>query len=573
MLRKLVKISIVSATIISSSGFFAHNSQAEQNYCAAIRGNGDAMPAHWGAMAKIVAEKGIPSAMAGGSSASITMFLIESLSLNQFVSHEDHLKQATLIKSFQGYFEALAYTDEGEAILNILSDAPEIRQLVSLAHDLENLELSPKQWVLIKKSLSQILNLLDSQQILSLVNPEFADYVQETLGIMANAQEDSSLEILAVLNFRKSEIEKSIIDFGKFDSQNDDSLFFRPGLFNFGSLAHAFGQMGDFYASHPLADEQVFGAYKNQMKSFLSECATPRTKDLSWRQIVELKPQCQEIITQAVLKYRSSHLTSGLKGELLSRVYHPIGHYLSTFPTTSVLVGDAAIEFKEKLSRYRFNSDPNFGRDFRIHTDDLRFGYWGSEEELQNIESVFHTQMPYRIDAKSQRFLSLGDAPWLAALSTSPAEPGLSRILPIEEKYFSAGGWNDLHPTLILRAHGCDEVVYITRKGGESFFAQGVIKRLIDLDGFDWARFDGLSKDERWELNAQGVPSDRGPRTTKWSELYNMANPESSIRRSMRMADQILCTDWDRTSSRTNMNPMIEDALRSPLIGGNELCI
>mgnify|MGYP003353358551 CR=1 FL=1 len=50
-----------------------------ENYCVGVRGNGEAEPAHPAALARMVEEFGMPNAMAGGSSATITMFLAEQV--------------------------------------------------------------------------------------------------------------------------------------------------------------------------------------------------------------------------------------------------------------------------------------------------------------------------------------------------------------------------------------------------------------------------------------------------------------------------------------------------------------
>jgi hypothetical protein len=176
-------------------------------------------------------------------------------------------------------------------------------------------------------------------------------------------------------------------------------------------------------------------------------------------------------------------------------------------------------------------------------------------------------------DEKSKKFMSLGEASWLSALSTSPAEPGLSNLVDINKDLISAGGWNDLHPTLVLKAYGCKDIVYVTRKGGESVFAQGVIKKLTDIDGFNWEEWAGLTADERREKNANGNDLDLGADASLWSKLYNMANPKSSIRNSMSAATTIVCTDWDRYDSRKDMNALIEDAFTSPwLTDSREIC-
>ena len=103
----------------------------DDRYCAAIRGNGELMPAHWGSFSKLVERYGLPSAMAGGSSASITMFLLESVSLNKLAKSK--IEKALLIKSFEGYFETLSQTKEGKAMLSLMSEKKKLGELSSKA--------------------------------------------------------------------------------------------------------------------------------------------------------------------------------------------------------------------------------------------------------------------------------------------------------------------------------------------------------------------------------------------------------------------------------------------------------
>ena len=58
------------------------------NYCAGIRGNGELAPAHWGSMARIIENKGLPESVAGGSSAAITLFLLDGVSRNDTVNKD-----------------------------------------------------------------------------------------------------------------------------------------------------------------------------------------------------------------------------------------------------------------------------------------------------------------------------------------------------------------------------------------------------------------------------------------------------------------------------------------------------
>lgn len=417
--------------------------------------------------------------------------------------------------------------------------------------------------------LGSLKTLLESSDLRDLINPEFIEYTVETVGMAEQALENPEGGLAEVVEYRKSQISQSVLQFGQFNAETDMSLFFRPGLVDFAGLGRAFGRMADFYAGYPVQSAEVNQAVQNDLNVFLNFCA-PGSEQLTWTELVEKRPDCRNLLGRAALTYRSAHDSTTME---TSRVYENIGAHLATFPTTSVLIGDAVGLYEEQLQAYKVNADANFGGDLLVHTDDLKFGYWGDSEALEAVQKEFSEGLMYRADAKTRRFVSLGDAPWLQALSTSPAEPGLARILPIREGVLSAGGWSDLHPTLILQAHGCQDIVYITRRGGESFFAQGVIKRLLDIDGYEFSQFEGMSSEERREHNAQGIESDVGSNATSWSKLYNMANPQSSLRRSLRAASSIVCTDWDRTNSRADMNPMIEEAFRAPTLQANELCL
>jgi hypothetical protein len=122
------------------------------------------------------------------------------------------------------------------------------------------------------------------------------------------------------------------------------------------------------------------------------------------------------------------------------------------------------------------------------------------------------------------------------------------------EEAVSAGGWSDLHPVLLLRASGCDKVIYVTRRGGESMFGQGVAKRLLGYDR-DWADIKSVA------LNNGG---DRNDMTSLWSKLYNLANRQSSISQALQNADAVLCTDWDRFKVTNGIRDLIKDAYKSP---------
>lgn len=508
--------SLIFSSVISASAPMAY-----ANYCAAIRGNGELMPAHWGAMSSLVEDQGIPSAMAGGSSASITMFLLESLSLNPLP--QNNSERALLIKSFQGYLEALSQTPEGKAIQALLEDKGAFQMILATSPKLDAAMKNPAAKALITKHLSDLQTLIQSKDLKEIINPEFALYVQRTLKL--SQQNDQSTQ--ALVNYRSGQISHAIKNFGKFDSQTDKTLFVRPGLIDFKKLAGILGKMGDFYAGYN-NESEMGKQIEQRLGDFLKLC-TPDSKNLSWRELNEQRPACRQLLGSAVLMYRGANASGK------SRISENVGAHIPAFPTTSVLTGAAVEQFTKLYVDYQTTTDQNFG-DFSVNPSDLHFGYWGDLSALQKIEKQFKTVPEYMNDAKSQKFLSLGESAWLNVLSTSPAEPGLSRITALSRTQLSAGGWSDLHPVMVLKAYGCDNIIYVTRKGEESSFAQGVFRRLTNADD----------------------------KTV--SQFYSIANPQSSIMRSQKNAAKIKCTDWNSFDVAKDLNGLIEESMKAPLI-------
>ena len=550
-------------TIVSCFLFFP-TLQASENYCLAIRGNGEAMPAHWGAMSQVIQKKGMPKALAGGSSASISLFLLDSLAANpRKLTNTDY---SLLVKSFQGYFEALTQTKEGKAIAAILADKQIFRELIDRASRLELTRITPQEIRFFKGHLSSLQTLLNSYDLKGLINPEFEAYVKETI-YFADALGYKKMGVTPeMVEYRKIQISHAIKNFGSFNAAADDAIFFRPGLISFTHLANVIGIMGDFYAGIKVKNNAVQNQIEQDVEQFLKTCS-PGSEKLTWSQLSKAKPTCQQLFVKAVLKYRT--VSEGSKSV---RIQELIGSNLAAFPTTAVLTGEAVIKFRKAREDFRFAQDLKFGRQFQVSDEDVHFGYWGDKYKLRDIGNNLRYDSFTRNDKKSQKFLSLGSRSWLEALATSPAEPGLSALVDLNQEMVSAGGWSDLHPTLDLKAYGCEDVVYLTRKGGESFFAQGVMKRLTNYEGFEFSDWFNLSQTQTYQENARGNSRDQGSYASSWSQLYNMANGQSSIRLSMRAANSIVCTDWDSFDPRKQLNALVENAFLADWLSGDEIC-
>ncbi|OIP30007.1 MAG: hypothetical protein AUK47_26235 [Deltaproteobacteria bacterium CG2_30_63_29] len=449
--------------------------------CVGIRGNGELIFSHFASLARILEEYGLIDGAAGGSSGSISMFLLESVLSNPAVydcggractHRESATRAAFLMKSLQAYLLVLSETDEAKAFLFILP-------LIAKFQEAGISELANTDLDAARTALNDVLN-----------SPDVADLVNdEVLDLLANSP--SPL-------WHAEDIIGALANFGAFDA-TDPSIFIRPGLLDFGQLARKIGRIANFYAAVGPADLPGLGA-------LLDACAEPG-RGLDWVQVAELDAgngeSCSDALVRLMSAYRAALLP--IEGEVANRVDQLIGQTIPCLVSTSVLEGDAVTKFQEARTLYLAAQPYTLNVSF----DDIVFGYWGPENVLATVQS---NPKSYT-DLKTQKFRSLGQTTWGEAMSFSPAEPGLARAKELNATQVSAGGWSDLHPTLVLNNMGCDKVVYLTRKGKESGFATGVATLL------------GMSA-------AQGT------------QLYDL-EAQSAFRLSIEEADGVWCTNWN----------------------------
>jgi hypothetical protein len=593
----LTSLTFATMIAMSSFGAIASSTQSytqEGSYCAAIRGNGPKVPSHWGSMARLTERYGMPSAMAGGSSASITMFLLESISINKMVSTD--VERALLIKSIEGYMETLSKTKEGKALIKLFTDKANImalaQKLISTGGVPADNATKAEVMALQAKHMKEVQILLESSDLNELLNPEIKKYIKDAIGLKQKYDNTSDEVIKSALeqqmNYRQLQIKYAFENFGNFNTVTDNTLFFRPGLIDFEKFAKLFGRMADFYAGYDLGrNNEVKKKVDGLIHTFIKACGT-NSEGKSWQQIavkkINISPTveytCRQILGKAVLDYRTESKIQEAKGlKINSRINDKIGKYISTFPTTSVIVGKAVTKYKKFHKDYLKATNDDIGKEFNLKYNQIKYGYWGNSPELRIIKRNLENKNGFidgrgesinlSQDRKSQKFKSLGESSWLSALSTSPAEPGLARLLPIKDtngktikNIISAGGWDDLHPTLVLRAVGCKNIVYVTRRGGDSMFGQGVIEKFTKIDGFDWDEWKGLSASQKKLKNAKGDISDLD---SDWSKLYNLSNPDSSFSKSIELADSVWCTNWDDPKLKKGLKKLVKDGYDAPL--------
>ncbi len=480
--------------------------------CAAVRGNGESILTHFASLSRIVEHYGVVDGMAGGSSGSITTFTYESMLKHPAVhrcgasrcdADSEAARVALALKSVQGYADVVGDSDEAVSIKGLASTIGKIKADYA-AKGIDALGTADSI-----EAAKRIKEVLSVPEVRALVNPEVFTMLAD----------------VAHLSFNVGEIKTSILQLGAF-SVDDNRLFFRAGVLNWPELASLFGRVGDFYAGYGPSD-------KAGMSSWLDACAES-TRDKPWSQAANVAIQsgggtCGSTFEALVKAYRTK--ARAAEGTYASRIDEPAGDPkspLHKLVSTAVLERDAATKYKAARARYVKGEIATGSIPFDPAFTDVNFGYWGSDADLAKVE-----ENGERFDdLKTKKFTSLGNAPWRQILAASPAEPGLSRFVELADGRFSAGGWSDLAPALVLKNLGCEHVVYVTREGDESGFATKIAKNA------------GMSESD-------------------WKNLYDLSNPTSGYARSVAAADGVWCTNWNGFTD-AQMTAEVLDAFDAP---------
>lgn len=545
---KLVKLfyTLAITTLWSNLAF------SQNDYCIAVRGNGEIMPAHWGALAQTIEIYGIPKKMAGGSSASITTFLTESVLMNPLILNErDERKKiekaSFLIKSFQGFFIQLANKEQYRDLVKFLitistGKHDDLEKLILNEFVTKNGELKPD----LVKNLNNVIAEVRRSKI----------FYGPLLQRLEKQVTKNPTDITAVSRLLE-QIKFSVQNFGKFNAREDDGILLRDGIINFPALAEAFGKMANFYSLRS-ANSRTNSLVFNNAASFL-EKYSENSIGKTWLQSCPQDSACMQDFSAVIENYFSKVIIKN------SRTQDLIGSKLGALISTSIATGKLAASIAKAKNDFDINFDLNIGKNLQPNNSDLKFGYWGNTQDLNKVQVTFAKKHTLSEIDKSKRFLNLGSKPWIQALSASPAEPGLSSFVKINDDYISLGGWSDLAPTVVLKASGCKNVVYITRQGGDSFFAQGIAKRLIGFPNMDFSFLDSKLKANKIRNNDGFVFSkvddlNKNGLDPLWSKMYNMSDSNSSIAVSLSAADSIICTHWGNFKLQKNFTQMIEEA-------------
>lgn len=485
--------------------------------CAAIRGNAHYLFAHFGALARLVEHYGPMHGLAGGSSATMTMFLYESIHKNPYVlaypeGPSRDMRIALLLKSFVGHLEVLMAGPEAMAVRTLAPIYQKARERGVFAlgfHDYKSVATA-------------LLDIFNSPDLGSMVDPEVRLMLtnRDQLGYASYA-------------YKVMEVRKAVESLATFRAE-DQKLFFRHGVVNFAKMAEVVGRLAQFNAGYQPVDGPA-------MQEFLRLCGGEEGRGKTWSGIKALSfagKSCGARYHELYQGFLKRYV--GFEADYFNRIDEPAGRSLPVIAATAIIQGETEVaQYKQALARYRQGEEPAW----RLAFSSLKYGYWVPRSHAD----IMFKNLAQNQDAKSQKAVDLGSATWRTILEVSPAEPGLAAAVPLADgARISLGGWPDLAPVQALQAIGCREVVYITRESAETPF-------IVQPQPINATRAPS------------GVAEQLNMTEAERSSLYELKNPRSSYAEALSKAQAIWCTDWNRFKD-SEFEAMFDEAYQARMV-------
>ena len=384
-------VGLVPASASARSGEYTpRRPVASWSTCAGIRGNGQNLFAHYGALARHVEEYGAITCAAGGSSGSITTFLLESIWANPDVHNcergnrqrrcrtlQRDARMALMLKSVVGLVDTGLFEDV-DTVSELLGEiaAGDIDGLLTGATPLEGVDA----FVRLLRDLGPLVN----QELIELLLTS-PDPVFHATDIIDGLQKGVQFVV------------------------DDPKVFLRTSVVDFDAFATLLGVYGSFYAAYGPADRAGVG-------DWLDACAEP-SLGLTWQETAALAGPhgrtCGETFGDLFNQYREAFATEGGP----NRADDPVGTYLPAFGVTGVLTGDAIGQWEAARAAWIDAEPIPFQPDF----DDIGVGYWGNDQELRRMDHRLDRRFD---DLVAEQFVPLGPASWREVLRRHRPNPG-----------------------------------------------------------------------------------------------------------------------------------------------------
>lgn len=480
----LLMQSPANATFGGWYAYYPARPAPQNSVCAGIRGNGANLFAHYGVLARQVEEYGPVTCAAGGSSGSITTFILESIWANPDLhrcnrgrrcnDRKRDARKALMLKSFIGLSEAGVFQDI--ATINALLEALE-------DHDVMDQMSGPTPL----EGVAAFIGIL--RDLGPLINPEVIE--------LLITSPDPVFHATDIIEGLQKGVQ-FVVD--------DPRVFLRTSVINFNAFAELLDTYGSFYAGYGPYDRRGF-------RRWLRACAVP-SRGLTWDETATLPGTdgrtCGETLVDLFNEFRDrAAINPGQR-----RIDDNVGDYLPVYGVTGVIVGDS-IELWEEARAAWIAAEPiPFEPDF----DDIGVGYWGKRGELRRMSRRLDRRF---MDLGSMQFTPLGETNWREVLASSPAEPGFSPAIRLNAGVLSVGGWADPLRVLPLKALRARATIAVNRRDGVGGFTVEATRLLNASD----EQLDELySTDDPESTFSIGLEKASGVWCTDWDGQMGVPN-------------------------------------------------
>ena len=302
--------------------------------CAALRGNGDKVLAHFSSLAGIVERFGVIDGVAGGSSSSVSLFFYESALINPLIwsCGQNPCDEETVRQRLSFSLKST------EAVLKLFFEDPKVKKAIEMSKPDSAGELNqgeeflkygfhPPVRGLFKRLKRRIIHRVAwkivSDKFFNFTSLAFADFINKEL---MGEVEDYLIDLPAQ---KRWEIMRSIqaLDF----NNSDVSTLFREGIIDFSNLIRRIAFVADFFAGR--------GMYpKDKMAQMLSSRCVTESFGKSWPEFVQTPAghACEKTLLSYMRPYFQHYRSD--KGILSdSRVFDPVGGALKALIPVSVI--------------------------------------------------------------------------------------------------------------------------------------------------------------------------------------------------------------------------------------------
>jgi len=490
-------------------------------FCVALLGNGYKFWAYTAAFARITEEVGSIKCATGGSSASIMTFFLESISINPTTHRcgrrlctdtEKRQREALLWKSFNGIpvFDMTFNLYLVDILVDIF--------LYMMKYD--------NHWRLLRDK----------------------GYTDAFRGALARARENFKMAVgnagLAftawrMLNFDElwttvamspdpdfhlQDIRQSVKEAISMGGDFTTERFVRTAFINWKEIAYTWGRVASFFAG--------YGDYDHRgMDDWMETCA-PKAVGGNWDNVrYQEGSNGRSNCGEEFLSLYNTHQQHFKRGKHTNRADDYIGAHLPVLVATSLVVGEGAANWDNAKVQYMSGSNVEFEPGF----DSFRIGYFGKGSHLEKVYDHVVATYPHRL--RTERFYPIAGATWAQVLYTSPAEPGLSPGVRVNEESISLGGWADPLRVNVAYGLGALRVIAIVARNDDQFFPRTAAKHVGATDK---------------QLDA----------------LYSYDNSDSEILKELANATGVWCTDWLSIPPQAG-GAVFDDAYNCPLLSND----